>query len=116
MLSGHRDGFHPDLTGLENLALLGAKLPAALQDEPVYHRQVHSYSAGQRQYLNLLTLDDSADLWLLDEPAASLDASNLAILEERIATFLTAGGRVIVATHTDIAEALVTQCLTLEAA
>ena len=113
---GHRDGFHPDLTGLENLALLGATLPVALQDEPVYHRPVHSYSAGQRQYLNLLTLDDEADLWLLDEPAVSLDAANLAILEDRIAAFLKAGGRVIVATHTDIAEALVTQCITLEAA
>ena len=111
---GHRDGLHNDLTGYENLQLLGAINDKGAQTEPLYHRQLNSYSAGQRQRLNLLTLSDEADLWLLDEPSSNLDGDNLQFLEEMIKAFLKKGGMVIAATHGDVAQTDVTQQIQLE--
>jgi len=111
---GHRDGLNNDLTGYENLQLLGAKNDKRAQTEPLYHRQLNSYSAGQRQRLNLLTLSDEADLWLLDEPSSNLDGDNLQFLEEMIKAFLKKGGMVIAATHGDVAQTFVTQQIQLE--
>ena len=111
---GHRDGLHNDLTGTENLQLLGAKIDKHTQTEPLYQRQLNSYSAGQRQRLNLLTLSDEADLWLLDEPSSNLDGDNLQFLEEMIKAFLKKGGMVIAATHGDVAQSHVTQQIQLE--
>jgi len=111
---GHRDGLQNDLTGDENLQLLGAKSDKRTDTEPLYQRQLNSYSAGQRQRLNLLTLSDEADLWLLDEPSSNLDGDNLQFLEEMIKAFLKKGGMVIAATHGDVAQAYVTQQIQLE--
>ena len=110
---GHRDGLHNDLTGFENLQLLGARIDEQTQSHPLYQRQLNSYSAGQRQRLNLLTLSDEADLWLLDEPSSNLDGDNLQFLEEMIKAFLKKGGIVIAATHGDVAQSSVTQQIQL---
>lgn len=113
---GHRDGFHGDLTGLETIQLFCDHLPEDALSNPLYKRQVASYSAGQRQKLNLLTLSDKADLWLLDEPSANLDDENLQQLEAKIISFIAKGGMIIAATHSDIAQDHVTHHITLEKA
>ena len=66
---GHRDGLHGDLTGYENWHLLTGGKSDNKPIDPLYDRQLSSYSAGQRQRLSLLTLSFEADLWLLDEPS-----------------------------------------------
>lgn len=61
-------------------------------------------SAGQRRRLALARLLASpADLWLLDEPAVTLDRDSVAALAGVIAAHRAAGGLVVVATHGDIA-------------
>ena len=44
-----------------------------------------------------------APLWLLDEPASALDDESQVRLEQLIAAYREAGGRVLVATHAAIA-------------
>lgn len=61
-------------------------------------------SAGQRRRLALARLlVIPAPVWLLDEPAAALDADGEARLAEAIATHRRNGGRVAVATHQPLA-------------
>ena len=111
---GHADGLHPDLTGYENFELLSGDGRDSLVQTSVYDRPVSSYSAGQRQLLCIHLLQDDHDLWLLDEAATSLDDKNRHHLEERIAGFLAIGGAVIASTHSDLAQNLVSQIITLE--
>lgn len=113
---GHQDGLQDDLTGYENYELLTGRGRDELVQKPLYERHVIHYSAGQRQLLSLLMLDDEQDIWLLDEPSASLDAHNHRFLEERIAGFLALGGAVIASTHSPLGQSLVSQLITLEAA
>ena len=110
---GHDDAMHGDLTGYENFELLTGQSRIALVQSDLYRRPVSTYSAGQRQKLTLHMLDDAHDLWLLDEPSASLDEANLTYLEERIAGYLACGGIVIAATHLPLAQSLITQTITL---
>jgi heme exporter protein A len=42
-------------------------------------------------------------LWILDEPAAALDAAGVALLCELLDAHLAQGGMAIIATHQDIA-------------
>ncbi|MGC6516631.1 MAG: heme ABC exporter ATP-binding protein CcmA [Candidatus Puniceispirillaceae bacterium] len=111
---GHADALHRDLTGYENFELLTGLERTDLVQLPLYERLVAHYSAGQRQKLLLHMLSDEADLWLLDEPSASLDEANCHYLEERIAGFLALGGAVIATTHTPLAQSLVTKTITLD--
>lgn len=110
---GHADGLHGDLTGYENYELLTGESRITLVQSALYERPVATYSAGQRQKLTIHMLDDKHDIWLLDEPTASLDDSNVRHLEERIAGYLANGGAVIASTHTPLAEGLVTNLITL---
>lgn len=72
-------------------------------------------SAGQTRRLALARLLVSdRDVWLLDEPLASLDAAGDELVARLIAGRLASGGAVIAATHDDIPGA--TQTLTLGAA
>ena len=72
-------------------------------------------SAGQTKRLALARLlVTDRKLWLLDEPAASLDADGDALMARLITGRLASGGAVIAATHDDIAGAADT--LTLGAA
>jgi heme exporter protein A len=61
---------------------------------------VRSCSAGQRKRVALarLSLWD-ASLWLLDEPAANLDAAGQQVLASVLKSHLAAGGSVLLATH-----------------
>ncbi len=57
-------------------------------------------SAGQRRRLALCRLlIDPRPVWLLDEPAASLDAGGRALLDQLVAEHLAGGGLVIAAVH-----------------
>ena len=57
-------------------------------------------SAGQRRRLNLARLAAvPVALWLLDEPAASLDIASEAILEDVIQRHLADGGCAVMASH-----------------
>jgi heme exporter protein A len=109
---GHEPALKGDLTAAENLrfalalrrrvgadeiqAALAAAGLAALDPE----LPVRSCSAGQRKRVALarLSLWD-ASLWLLDEPAANLDAAGQAVLASILKTHLSAGGSVLLATH-----------------
>ena len=57
-------------------------------------------SAGQRRRLNLARLAAiPVQLWLLDEPAASLDTVSKDILEHAIEAHMASGGSVVMASH-----------------
>jgi heme exporter protein A len=65
---------------------------------------VRSFSAGQRKRVALARLSLwRARLWLLDEPAANLDAAGQAVLGRVLETHLAGGGSVLLATHQPIA-------------
>ncbi|VBB68685.1 ABC transporter involved in cytochrome c biogenesis, ATPase component CcmA [invertebrate metagenome] len=57
-------------------------------------------SAGQKRRVNLARLLlDTADLWLLDEPATALDQDSITALGNIIAAHRARGGMVILSTH-----------------
>jgi heme exporter protein A len=107
---GHLNGIKPSLSVLENLIFfaefLGGAEAAAmaaterlglgeLEDVPAAY-----LSAGQKRRLGLARLICAArPVWLLDEPAVSLDAASQALLGGMVAEHLAGGGIVIAATH-----------------
>jgi heme exporter protein A len=111
---GHRDGVKTPLTVAENLRfwikLLGgdkAAAPAALRafglqrlaDLPAAY-----LSAGQKRRLALCRLAAiPRAAWLLDEPAAGLDADGRGCLAEAIAAHRAQGGLVVMASHGELA-------------
>lgn len=109
---GHETALKQDLSVMENLRLATAmrcgaddtsiaaqlarlELPVTARDRPV-----RGLSAGQqrRAALARLALWD-ASLWMLDEPAANLDARGQRALVDLLAEHLRAGGCALVATH-----------------
>lgn len=112
---GHDLALKGDLTTTENLRYsLGlrrrttdAGIAAALQTLGLVaaeHELVRRLSAGQQRRVALarLCLWD-AQLWLLDEPAANLDAQGQRQIAEAIDRHLVAGGSAIIATHQALA-------------
>lgn len=60
-------------------------------------------SAGQRRRVNLARLAAApAPLWLLDEPAVSLDEASASALAQLMAEHRAGGGIVVAATHTEL--------------
>lgn len=109
---GHDTALKADLTALENLRfgcalrwrLADAALQAALNNvglDRIDPRQpVRSLSAGQQRRVALARLSLwGAKLWLLDEPAANLDAAGQQVLERMLNAHLEAGGMAMLATH-----------------
>ncbi|MEZ5788735.1 MAG: heme ABC exporter ATP-binding protein CcmA [Xanthobacteraceae bacterium] len=118
---GHLDALKPSLTVRENLTFwadfLGGSQPAVtgtgvdavtdalaavglgdLADLPAGY-----LSAGQRRRLSLARLlAVPRPLWLLDEPTAALDVAAQARLAELMQEHLTAGGLILVATHSPL--------------
>jgi heme exporter protein A len=110
---GHLDAFKPSLTVLENLSFwisyLGGKVQprsaletvgiGSLADLPAGY-----LSAGQKRRLSLARLVAiERPLWLLDEPAAALDAGAQTMLLELMQRHLGAGGLLVAATHQSFA-------------
>ncbi len=108
---GHLNGIKPSLTVSENLTFFADFLGgdramtasaasqlalADLEDVPAAY-----LSAGQKRRLGLARLICAKrPLWLLDEPAVSLDAASQKILGGMVAAHLAEGGMAIAATHT----------------
>jgi heme exporter protein A len=79
-------------------AALGAMNLSALVDVPC-----RMLSSGQKRRAGLArVLAAGADLWLLDEPTAGLDAASAALLAGAMAAHRAAGGLVVAAVHGDI--------------
>jgi heme exporter protein A len=106
---GHHDAMKPSLTVLENLQFwarfLGSQNDAegALQSldlSQLAELPAAYLSAGQRRRLSLARLVAVArPIWLLDEPASSLDAPSRARLSTLMREHLTGGGIVVAAAH-----------------
>ena len=122
-LLGHAAGVKARLTLVENLrfwqALNGATglAPQAALEAvglgSLGGLDAGYLSAGQTKRLSLARLLVShRDIWLLDEPLASLDAAGDRLVVDLLAAHLARGGAAIAATHDDIAGA--TQTLVLE--
>lgn len=109
-LAGHQDGLKPARTAREELAFWSrwaggsrASVQAAAERlglVPLLDLEVRRLSAGQRRRLALARLVAAPrPVWLLDEPAAPLDAAWRGRLGELIAEHLAAGGLVLAAVH-----------------
>jgi len=109
---GHADALKSSLTVGENLSFwaqyygggdvdraLEAMNLGFLEDIPA-----SLLSAGQKRRLGLARLAlTHRPVWLLDEPAVSLDAASQALLETMIGAHISGGGLVLAATHTALA-------------
>lgn len=110
-LIGHTNGSYPDLTVTENVRFWGRtigatddevasamermKIDGRLADVPVSR-----LSAGQRRRTALASLiPRRAELWLLDEPHAGLDAEGRDELDSVLRAAASAGATIVVASH-----------------
>ena len=109
---GHADALKTSLTVGENLAFWadyygGGEVGRALEAMNLTHLAeipAGLLSAGQRRRLGLARLAlTHRPVWLLDEPAVSLDAASQVLLENLMARHVEAGGIVLAATHTPLA-------------
>jgi heme ABC exporter ATP-binding subunit CcmA len=110
-LLGHSNGLYTDLTIAENVAFWGAtvgastaEIDAAMQRMGLAERlskvPVRKLSAGQRRRTALACLiARRAELWLLDEPHAGLDAAGRDELDSVLRAATAVGATMIVASH-----------------
>lgn len=110
-LVGHSNGLYPDLTVAENVAFWGRTVGASTDEvEAALARMdlagrlrdvaAGRLSAGQKRRTALAALiARRAELWLLDEPHAGLDADGRDELDALLAAAVAAGATVIVASH-----------------
>ncbi len=110
---GHQSGISLSLTPLENLqmtsALHGIKLNSFEQllnefNLLAYVNQITScLSAGQQRRVALACLlIRQTQLWILDEPLASLDKAGSALIEQLLIDHIKNGGLAIITTHQSI--------------
>jgi heme exporter protein A len=109
----HRVGFKADLTLLENLRFeAGLRSSSFERIDSILERlaltrltelPLRSLSAGQQRRVSLARmLMSDAQLWLMDEPFANLDAAGQALVVELISEHLAGHGACIVAAHQDV--------------
>jgi len=107
---GHETSFYPDLSPVENLLFAArttgaeaAAVPSALERVGLTHRArvpLKSLSAGQQRRVSLAwLLVRRPQLWLMDEPFASLDDEGRALVSELIGSAQTAGATVVLTSH-----------------
>lgn len=106
---GHQNALKPELSVYDNIqywaALRGTEMltPAAMQFFglwPMSDLPVGQLSAGwQRRVALARLLAIPSIVWLLDEPAANLDAEGLEMLDGLIATRVKQGGIVVLSSH-----------------
>ena len=123
-LLGHRNGLYLDLTVAENVRFWGAlagatgdEVDAALDRLGLAGRlasvPVARVSAGQQRRTALACMIvRRAELWLLDEPHAGLDAAGRDELDATLRQAAAAGATIVVASHElERAGALATRCV-----
>jgi heme ABC exporter ATP-binding subunit CcmA len=110
-LLGHRNGLYGDLTVEENVAFWGATVGATPDevdgailrlgvDGRLRDVAVRKLSAGQKRRTALACIvARRAELWLLDEPHAGLDAEGRDELDAVLRQAVRAGATVMVASH-----------------
>lgn len=110
-LLGHANGLYADLTVTDNVAFWGSTVGATAEevsaslarmglDGRLADVRVARLSAGQRRRTALACLvARRAELWLLDEPHAGLDASGRDELDRTLREAAGAGATVMVASH-----------------
>jgi heme exporter protein A len=107
---GHQDALKPSLSVGENLQFWSSFLGAAAADsgevlaavglDGVADLPAAYLSAGQRRRLSIARLlAVKRPIWLLDEPASTLDAAAQARLTELMRAHLAGGGLILAATH-----------------
>lgn len=107
---GHEGSFYDDLSVRENLVFAARALrrpidgiEAVVDRVALTHRidtSTRQLSAGQRRRLGLAwLLLRRPELWLLDEPYASLDDSGRAFFDALLADVTTSGATVVVSAH-----------------
>ena len=112
-LVGHGGGLYDDLTVGENVAFWGraagadpADVDGALArlglDGRLKDLTVAKLSAGQRRRTSIAAMVvRRPELWLLDEPHASLDADGRDLIDRLIHDSVAAGATVLLASHED---------------
>jgi len=106
---GHHNAIKPQLSVLENIVFwarfVGGDVEAALASfsmGPIKDVPVSMLSAGQRRRVGLSRLAlEKRPVWLLDEPATSLDKASTKTLSSIMQAHLDAGGLLIAASHTE---------------
>ncbi len=108
---GHQNGLYLDLTVGENIRFWGATVGASHDEtnaamqrlgvaERIVDVPVRKLSAGQKRRTALACLvARRAQLWLLDEPHAGLDASARDELDATLRQAAAAGATIVVASH-----------------
>ncbi|MBX2867127.1 MAG: cytochrome c biogenesis heme-transporting ATPase CcmA [Acidiferrobacterales bacterium] len=114
---GHKQGLKADLTPLENLFFSGriGGQPDADDSEITSlmsrfdlgqgeNRPIRQLSAGQQQKVALIrVLLSDASIWLLDEPATSLDSASLTQLSKLMTDHLFRNGMIVFTSHQEFA-------------
>jgi heme ABC exporter ATP-binding subunit CcmA len=110
-LLGHRNGLYLDLSVAENVRFWGATVGASDEEVAAAMERlglagrlaplpVRRLSAGQQRRTALACLvARRAELWLLDEPHAGLDAAGRDELDATLRQAAAAGATVVVASH-----------------
>jgi heme exporter protein A len=113
--ASHEPALKGDLTALENLQfavglkrrVATAELRSSLARTGVSHcadLPARVLSAGQRRRVALARVVAlQANLWLLDEPFANLDAEGSELVTSLLQSHVTAGGLAVVVAHHDLA-------------
>ena len=107
---GHEGSFYADLSVRENLVFAAkalerpvADVDAALGRVGLDHRAATAtkwLSAGQRRRLGIAwLLVRRPELWLLDEPYASLDEAGRGFFDQLLADVIAAGATVVISAH-----------------
>ena len=106
--AAHADGVKATMTVAETLRFWAAAFGTdavgdamrAFDLAPLSERPARDLSAGQRRRLGLARLlVTGRALWLMDEPAVSLDVATVGVLERVLRRHLDAGGAALVSTH-----------------
>jgi heme ABC exporter ATP-binding subunit CcmA len=127
-LLGHQNGLFGELTIAENVSFWSTVVGASLQertsamermaiDGKLASRRVSELSAGQKRRCALACLVvRRAELWLLDEPHAGLDAKGRDEIDRIVKEAAASGATVVVASHEiERAQQLATRTVSLVA-
>ena len=113
---GHLDAVKPALSVFENVSFWSSLMNGCSENGESTIKALNTFglghlekvpgrflSTGQKKRVNLARiLASPAPLWLLDEPTAALDKETIISLEAAINHHCTAGGMVVISTHSDI--------------